>query len=316
MSKKSEKVAKPETQTLGEFLKGTREAANLSLDDAQDSTKIPLNIIKAMERDDFSCMPAEAFCRGFYVMFAKFLQLNPEEVLSRYLEARDLPPIAAKMQSTPPVRKSGQFRNYSEPSAISPLMSSIFALFILLAVIIGGCWYFNWNPIGYLNSKLDTVQTKGQQEEAQEQQEEVVIPPPAQVQVPVATLAPAPAPDFAPPEQIEEEEITEVVAPTEDSVETIATETENDETIAVPAPYHLEIDFRNSGTLTATLDKGFLIDKEFEIGQTLQWDANESIILDMPESIDATIRMNGIEIPLPDVENGRRLLSLPEDLLN
>lgn len=306
MSKMSEKVAKQETQTLGEFLKGTREAANLSLDDAQDSTKIPLNILKAMERDDFSCMPAEAFCRGFYVMFAKFLQLNPEEVLSRYLEARNLPPIAAKMQSTPPVRKSGQFRNYAEPSAISPLMSSIFALFILLAVIIGGCWYFNWNPIDYLNSKLDTVQTKGQQEE-------VVTPLPAQV--PVVTLAPAPAPDFAPPEQIKEE-ITEVVAPAEDSVETIATETENDETIAVPAPYHLEIYFRNSGTLTATLDKGFLINKEFEIGQTLQWDANESIILDMPESIDATIRMNGIEIPLPDVENGRRLLSLPEDLLN
>lgn len=306
MSKKTEKVAVQETQTLGEFLKGTREAGNLSLDDAQDSTKIPLNILKAMERDDFSCMPAEAFCRGFYVMFAKFLQLNPEEVLSRYLEARDLPPIAAKMQSTPPVRKSGQFRNYAEPSAISPLMSSIFALFILLAVIIGGCWYFNWNPIDYLNSKLDTVQTKGQQEE-------VVTPLPAQV--PVATPAPAPAPDFAPPEQVEEE-ITEVVAPAEDSVETIATETENDEAIAVPAPYHLEIYFRNSGTLTATLDKGFLIDKEFEIGQTLQWDANESIILDMPESIDATIRMNGIEIPLPDVENGRRLLSLPEDLLN
>ena len=294
----SEKVSKQEAQTLGEFLKATREAGNLSLDDAQDSTKITLKVLKAIERDDFSCMPAEAFCRGFYVMYAKFLKLDPEVVLGRYLEARGLPPVSANTQSTPPVRKSGQFRNYAEPSAISPIMSSILVLFIMLAVFIGGCWYFNWNPIDYLNSKLDSAQTKGQQEE-------VVMPA-------------APTPDLTPElplQQVEEEVVTEVI-PVEESVETTATQTETVEEVVVPAPYHLEIYFRNSGTLTATLDQGFFIDKEFQSDQTLQWDVQESIILDMPASIDATIRMNGIEIPLPNVENDRRLLSLPEDLLN
>ena len=303
----SEKEATQEAQTLGEFLKATRKSGNLSLADAQDSTKITLKVLQAMEQDDFSSMPAEAFCRGFYVMYAKFLQVDAEIVLSRYLEARGLPPVSTTKQSTPPVRKSGQFSNYAEPSAISPIMSSIFALFILLAVVIGGCWFFNWNPVDYLNSKLDTVQTQGQQEE-------VATPLPAQPPV-VATLTPAPAPELTPTEQIEEEAVTEV-APTEDNAEMIATEPETAEEITAPIPYHLEILFRNSGTLTATLDKGFSIEKEFQGDQTMQWDVHESIILDMPESIDATIRMNGLEIPLPDVENGRRLLSLPEDLLN
>lgn len=303
----SEKTTEQETQTLGEFLKATRKAGNLSLDDVQDSTKITPKILKAMERDDFSYMPAEAFCRGFYVMYAKFLQLDPEVVLSRYLEARGLPPISAKTQSTPPVRKSGKFSNYAEPSSISPLMSSVFALFIFLAVIVGGCWYFNWNPIDYLNSKLDAIQTKGPQEE-------IVAAPLAQTPVAI----PVPATDTESPEQIVEKNAAEEEeALVDDS--SVMSDTEEDtavEEIAAPTPYHLEIHFRNNGTLTATLDQGFFIDKEFLNGQTLQWEVQESIVLDMPESIDATIRMNGIEIPLPDVENGRRLLSLPEDLLN
>ena len=303
----SEKATEQETQTLGEFLKATRKAGDLSLDEAQDSTKIPLKVLKAMERDDFSCMPAEAFCRGFYVMYAKFLQLDPEAVLSRYLEARGLPPVTAKTQSTPPVRKSGQFSNYAEPSSISPLMSFVFALFIFLAIIVGGCWYFNWNPIDYLNSKLDAIQTKGQQEE---------IVSALSTQAPVAISVPVPVPEPEVPEQVIEEIVTDETL-IEESAEISEVEEEVAvEEIATPTPYHLEIYFRSNGTLTATLDQGFFIDKEFQNGQTLQWEIQESIVLDMPEAIDATIRMNGIEIPLPDVENGRRLLSLPEDVLN
>ena len=303
----SENIIERETQTLGEFLKATRQAAKVSLDDAQNSTKITLKVLKAMEQDDFSCMPAEAFCRGFYMMYAKFLQLDPEVVLSRYLEARGLPPISAKVQSTPPVRRSGQFSNYAEPSSISPLMSSIFALFIFLAVIVGGCWYFNWNPIDYLNSKLDSIQTNGQLEE-------VVTTPP--IQPPATTPAPVLSPEPELPEQVVEEIIVEE-ALIEESTDMNETEekTAVGEAVA-PAPYHLEIYFRNNGTLTATLDQGFFIEKNFQNGQTLQWEVQESIVIDMPDSVDATIRMNGIEIHLPEVENGRRLLSLPEDLLN
>jgi cytoskeleton protein RodZ len=295
-----------ETQTLGEFLKATREAGNISLEDVQSSTKITLHILEAIERDDFSCMPAEAFCRGFYIMYAKFLQLNPEEVLSRYLDARGLPPVSAKMQSTPPVRKSGQFSNYAEPSSISPLMSSIFALFILLAVIIGGCLYFNWNPVDYLNSKLDAIQTNVQLEEAVTtvpSQISIVTPPPGFV-------TEAESSDQIAAEQASEEVVVEEIVEPSDTEEEAAKE------VTTPTPYHLEIYFRNNGTLTATLDKGFFIDKDFQNGQTLQWEVQESIVLDMPESVDATIRMNGIDIPLPDAEDGRRRLSLPEDLLN
>ena len=281
----SEKDTEQKLQTLGEFLKKSRKAANLSLEDAQDSTKITLTVLKAMEIDDFNNMPAEAFCRGFYVMYAKFLNLDHKDVLSRYLEARGLPPVASSIQSTPPVRKSGQFSNYAEPSSISPLMSSIFALAILLIVIIGGCWYFSWNPVDYINNKLDAMGGKGQQE---------------------AVLAEDPAPALNSEPAIEKE--------TEDSPP--LSEEAVPEEKAAPAPYHLKILFHTKGILTVTLDNGFFMDKEFINGQTLEWDVQQSILLDMPETVNASIQMNDIEIPLPETENGRRILSLPEDLLN
>lgn len=297
----SEKETIQNPQTLGEFLKETRKASNLSLNDAQESTKITMKVLRAIECDDFSSMPAEAFCRGFYVMYAKFLKLDHELVLERYLEIRGLPPLTSKMQSTPPVRKSGRFSNYAEPSPVSPLMSFVFAFFVLLAAIIAGCWYFSWNPIDYLNSQLDSIQTGEQQIE-------------------VASLAPVVIVEdsLTPETETIPEPETNLQIPEDTSLESDVVQEEliTTEEVTTPTPYHLEIFFRNSGTLSATLDNGFLIDNQFQNGQTLQWEVKESIMLDMPEEIDAIIRMNGIEIVLPEVENGRRLLSLPEDLLN
>jgi len=305
----SEKETVQRTQTLGEFLKKTRKASNISLDDAQDSTKITLKVLQAIECDDFSAMPAEAFCRGFYVMYAKFLKLDHNAVLGRYLEARGLPPVTSKVHSTPPVRKSGQFRNYAEPSPVSPFMSSIFALAILLAAIIGGCWYFNWNPIDYINSKLDSIQTNGQQLEFTS---EAPVPIEEEASNPALTPVTEVETGIIAKHEIPEQVADELIQDNDTTLEEV-TETEE---IAAPVPYHLEIFFRSDGTLASTLDKGFMIENQFQNGQALQWEVKESIVLDMPESIDATIRMNGIEIQLPDAENGRRLLSLPEDLLN
>ena len=48
----------------------------------------------------------------------------------------------------------------------------------------------------------------------------------------------------------------------------------------------------------------------------MEWDVEKSILLEMPEEIDASILLNGTELSLPAPVNGRRLLSLPEDILN
>jgi cytoskeletal protein RodZ len=264
-----------ELQTLGESLRDTRKKNGLSLNDAWEATRISKPVLKAMETDDYDSMPAVAFCRGFYVIYADFLKIDSKIILARYLKNRGLPPTQSKDQREPPISKSGKFSSYAEPSSISPRTSTTMFALTCFTVIVGICWYLNWNPITYISTKLLATQN--------------------------LSLPPTP----------------EVV--TEKAVEIPATTVKDpvpEEETATISPYHLEITFHNAGTLSVTQDNGFHIDKQYENGQTLEWDAEESILLDMPEEIEASILLNGTELLLPASVDGRRLLSLPDDILN
>lgn len=272
----SEEEIENETQTLGALFRDTRRSKNLALDDARDATKISKPILVAMEADDYDSMPAVAFCRGFYVIYADFLNLDSDKVLARYLEAKGMSPTPTKDYSAPPISKSGKFSNYAEPSAISPRSGATILLLVCFAAIIGVCWYLNWNPISYINAKLTPTQQTTPSPPPQNVVEQAVEMPPVII-----------AEDTTAPEEATEE-----------------------------GSYHLAITFRSNGTLTVTLDNGIYIDKQYVDGETLEWDVKKSILLEMPEEIDASIILNGTELPLPSPTNGRRLLSLPEDILN
>lgn len=272
----SEEEIENKPQTLGALLRDTRKGKNLALDDAREATKISKPILEAMEADDYDSMPAVAFCRGFYVIYADFLNLDSEKVLARYLEDKGLSPTPVKDYSVPPVSKSGQFSNYAEPSAISPQAGATILLLVCFAAIIGVCWYLNWNPISYINAKLAPTQQTTPPPPPQKVVDQVVEIPPVII-----------ADDITSPEEATEQ-----------------------------GSYHLAITFHSKGTLTVTLDNGIYIDKQYMDGETLEWDVEKSIHLEMPEEIDASIFLNGTELPLPSPANGRRTLSLPEDILN
>ncbi len=292
-----------ETETVGEILKEAREKAKLSLHDAHEATKIPLKVLEAIERDDFSCMPAEAFCRGFYVMYAKYLTLDSDSILSKYLEARGLPPVTSTLQSTPPVHKSGKFRSYAEPSSISFFMRAILTLVVILLAVGTVCWYLHFDLVGFINNKLNPQD-------------------PSTQETPATVVSPRPVNDTA-----EEVVLSKIAPQTDTAIEDVSEQTTKEpppvvnaapstETVETAPSYHLEMGFRNSGTLTITLDDGFAIEKQYHQGESFKWDVKEKVTLDLPKSTQADIHFNGVEVPLPPAQNGRRLLSLPEDLLN
>lgn len=145
-----------DSQTLGAFLHDHRKKINASLEDVNKSTKISLPILRAIEDDDYDRMPAEAFCRGFYSMYADFLQLNSKEILTRYQESRGRSSQAPQKQARPPIKKSRHFSTYAEPAAISPAAGLGMLLLACLTVIVGICWYFDWNPTKYISTQLST----------------------------------------------------------------------------------------------------------------------------------------------------------------
>jgi cytoskeletal protein RodZ len=69
---------------IGEYLRKVREERNISLKDVQETTKISLRYLEAIDRGDFNVIPGEVYRKGFIANYASAIGLDPQEVLQRY----------------------------------------------------------------------------------------------------------------------------------------------------------------------------------------------------------------------------------------
>lgn len=69
---------------LGEFLRQEREKKGITLDQVAAGTKINVRILHFLEADRYSELPAKPFVRGFVASYARFVNLDPNDILSRY----------------------------------------------------------------------------------------------------------------------------------------------------------------------------------------------------------------------------------------
>lgn len=149
----------PTVEPLGKTLKKAREKAGFNPQELVKETKISLSNLKAMEADDFNALPADAFCRGFYTIYAKTVNLDPEEMVARFMAERTRDVIEGSGDVSLP--SSGKYAkevsSMALPTQVSP--TSTIGYILLLLVILGGglCWYFEINPATYLSEKLRGV---------------------------------------------------------------------------------------------------------------------------------------------------------------
>jgi cytoskeletal protein RodZ len=65
-----------EGKTVGEILRGAREARKLSVEQVNRETKISVQTVRALEQDDFGAFPSETYLKGFVRTYAEFLGLD------------------------------------------------------------------------------------------------------------------------------------------------------------------------------------------------------------------------------------------------
>jgi hypothetical protein len=70
--------------TVGRYLQKQREEKKVFLESVAGVTRITLANLQALERDEFHLLPAEIFTLGFLRAYAKFLHLDPTEVITAY----------------------------------------------------------------------------------------------------------------------------------------------------------------------------------------------------------------------------------------
>ncbi len=73
------------TSGVGAFLREARERAGFSVRAISDRTKIPVQTLEALERDDVSRLPGGIFLRSFIRSYAREVGLDPEEAVRRFV---------------------------------------------------------------------------------------------------------------------------------------------------------------------------------------------------------------------------------------
>jgi cytoskeletal protein RodZ len=73
-----------ETESFGRYLKREREFRNISLREVAKNTRVREHLLRAIEEDQYDLLPAPTYVKGFLLSYAKYLGLDPNDILLRY----------------------------------------------------------------------------------------------------------------------------------------------------------------------------------------------------------------------------------------
>jgi cytoskeleton protein RodZ len=125
--------------TFGEELRREREIRGISLKEIADSTKVSKRFLEAIERNDYRNLPAPVFTRGFIREYARYLGLNADEMVTRYmhyLDSTDDPPQERPLTTANVMRIRPPAPRRSAAPAIT------ITVIVLVALAAAGFWLF------------------------------------------------------------------------------------------------------------------------------------------------------------------------------
>jgi cytoskeletal protein RodZ len=145
-------------ETLGIWLRQAREVKGSTVEEAEIVTRIKPRFLEALEAGDFSVFHGgEVQVRGFLRIYARYLDLSPDEVLARYdvevhgAAASDVTRDTQSISSARPTTRPAplQARHAFSSSAPRPPAMNLttlaivsLAIIVLLAVIVAGGYFF------------------------------------------------------------------------------------------------------------------------------------------------------------------------------
>jgi len=105
-----EKEAEAEAPSFGGWLRRQREMRQIALREIADATKISLRYLEAFEQDRFDVLPAPVFAKGFLREYARYVGLDPDEVVNAYLTSgRENEPTEVTVTAVPRQRKTSEW---------------------------------------------------------------------------------------------------------------------------------------------------------------------------------------------------------------
>jgi|YNPBryantNP2012_1023418.scaffolds.fasta_scaffold25397_1 cytoskeleton protein RodZ len=89
---------------FGPYLARERTLRNIRLEEIAAKTRISLQVLRALESEDWDALPARVYVRGFIRAYARHVGLDENEVLLRYedyMQSLDLLPALTRKKDRP-----------------------------------------------------------------------------------------------------------------------------------------------------------------------------------------------------------------------
>lgn len=124
--------------SFGAMLQQARKSKQLSLEDAADELFILKRHLQALEDENFADLPQAAFTRGFAINYAKFLGLDPVQVVSSFDAAypNELKPRALNKTHSPLQPMGTLQRDTHSRIRFNPLLIVAIVALIILAIFL------------------------------------------------------------------------------------------------------------------------------------------------------------------------------------
>jgi len=116
---------------IGDRLREARENKDLTLEQAQEGTRIRRAFLQALEEERFDQLPADVYARGFLRNYARFLGLDPEPLLKAYRSPRPAPAVRLPEVLDEPLSKG----------SAGSIWRALFWVLVIAAIVGLGLWY-------------------------------------------------------------------------------------------------------------------------------------------------------------------------------
>lgn len=279
------KDSSTEFETLGALFRRLRLERSLDINDVSEETRIPPKTIRAIETDDYDRLPAPAFARGFYSLYAKMLDLDNDEIMHRYYEERsgnNTPKPSSKLPP-PSWQQQKNIGTMAERPSLTPSSIIGSAVLVLILLISGIFWYIGYNPATSISQWLRNFQDKPTVQEQTETTQE----------------------QFDLQLQTEDSEITE---PSSAELSVI----QDAVTIVESGKYQLAAEFPYNTQVSVTIDGGETQHSLVSADTIKTWNAEEKIVLELPPQTKVELYLNGEPFSLPAAANDKITISIPE----
>lgn len=110
---------------IGEVLRNARLEKGYSFEYLEEATKIRAKYLEALENENFDVLPGQVYAKAFLRTYAKFLELNAEEIINEFSQStKDTSPVVEmKVHEDEPVVGSKRWKYLVAGLAVVSLLA-------------------------------------------------------------------------------------------------------------------------------------------------------------------------------------------------